>query len=282
MLGQRPDGFHDIDSLFVPLAFGDDITVTPAPALELLRSGPAAAGLPGVTADLVWQAAAALARHAPGEPPGARITVYKRIPTAAGLGGGSADAAVTLLLLRRLWQLPVSDAELARIAAGLGSDVPFFLAGGPARVTGRGEVVEPLGPLPPFWVVLVTPPVPKETGAVYRRLHRHRPWPRPDVDRALRAWERADWPALAAAAGNSLSAPMLTDYPQLARLQAEMIQGGATVSLMSGAGPTVFGLVPDRPAAVRLGQHLQPHYPHVQLARAVTAPGDAFLSPEPA
>src|SRR5690606_28660019 len=112
---------------------------------------------------------------------------------AAGLGGGSADAAVTLQLLNALWGKPLTATELSALAAELGSDVPFFLAGGPARVTGRGEVVTPLAGLPPFWAVLVTPPVPKVTGEVYARLHRHRPWPQPDVDAALAAWRAGDW-----------------------------------------------------------------------------------------
>lgn len=273
VLGQRPDGFHDLDSLFVPLDFGDDITVAAAPALTVDRSGPAAAGLPAVPDDLVWRAANALARYAVGPPPGAAISVFKRIPTAAGLGGGSADAAVTLRLLSRLWGLPVSDEQLTALAADLGSDVPFFLTGGPARVTGRGEIVTPLPPLPPFWVVFVTLPIPKQTGSVYRRLHQHQPWPRPDVDAALHAWAQADWTALAAVVGNSLAKPMLADYPELARLQQDVVKAGALLALMSGAGPTVFGIAPNEADAHAVAARLREQYATVYVARAVTAPG---------
>lgn len=270
VLGQRDDGFHDIDSLVVPLGFGDVVTVEPDPALTVTRSGPTAAGLPDIERDLVWRAATKLAKQASGRALGAHIVLHKQIPTAAGLGGGSADAAITLQLLNQLWDLQLSAARLSHLAAELGSDVPFFLTGGPARMQGRGEIVTPLVDLPSFSVVLVTPPVSKDTGAVYRRLHHYQPWPRPDVDAALTAWREADWEQLAAVIGNSLAAPMLADHPELAELQARIVQAGAIGALMSGAGPTVFGIAPDEEAAHAIAQRLQPDYPAVRVARAVT------------
>lgn len=273
VIGQRDDGYHELDSLMVPLDFGDTIAVAAAPELTVTRAGPTAADLPPLQQDLVWRAAVRLATYLSERgrrPAGAQIAVYKRIPAAAGLGGGSADAAMTLKLLNALWGEPLATAELSALAAELGSDVPFFLAGGPARVTGRGEVVEPLAGLPPFWTVLVTPSVPKVTGAVYARLHRHTPWPQPDVGAALAAWQAGDWQALAAVAGNSLAAPMVADHPELVVLQQRLQQAGAVLALMSGAGPTVFGLVPDEQAARAVAARMAERYEVVHVARALT------------
>lgn len=160
---RRPDGFHEIRSRFCTIDFSDSIDVEEAPELELLCSGNP---VPGGDSNLVARAARALAgrlRIAPR----VRIRLEKRIPAGAGLGGGSSDAAVTLLLLSKLWGSTLPAGELSELAASLGSDVPFFLFGGEADVTGRGERIKPLEDLPPTELALLIPPFSIETAKVY-------------------------------------------------------------------------------------------------------------------
>src|SRR5262249_47160138 len=179
VLGKRPDGYHDLAtlmvavSLFDTLEFKEDsakaisLDVLDSPAEEpggedrpLLSTGPD---------NLVWRAAELL-QHRTGHPGGCRIRLTKRIPLAAGLAGGSSDAAATLVGLNRLWCLGLSSDELKALGAELGSDVPFFLGPPAPWWTGRGEIVMPLTPAKPLWLVLVCPPVGLSTAAVFRAL----------------------------------------------------------------------------------------------------------------
>jgi 4-diphosphocytidyl-2-C-methyl-D-erythritol kinase len=148
VLGRRPDGYHELRSVMQTVSLADELTVEAAPhlSLEVDRDGsspPGHAGVPEGRANLVWRAAEELRRRR-GYQGGARLRLCKRIPAAAGLGGGSSDAAATLLSLNALWGLRCSRADLVEVAAALGSDVPFFLWGGTALVSVRGERVQPL------------------------------------------------------------------------------------------------------------------------------------------
>jgi 4-diphosphocytidyl-2-C-methyl-D-erythritol kinase len=160
---RRPDGFHEIRSRFCTIDFSDSIDVEEAPEFELLSSG---VSVPGGDSNLVAKAARALAGRL-GIAPRVRIRLKKRIPVGAGLGGGSSDAAVTLLLLSRLWGSTLPAGELSELAASLGSDVPFFLFGGEADATGRGERIRPLEDSPPTELALLIPPFSIETAKVY-------------------------------------------------------------------------------------------------------------------
>jgi 4-diphosphocytidyl-2-C-methyl-D-erythritol kinase len=160
---RRPDGFHEIRSRFTTIDLADSLEVEDAESLEISSSGIA---VPGGEANLVSRAARGLADRL-GIAPRARIRLEKRIPVGAGLGGGSADAAVTLLLLSRLWNSPLGLPDLARIAAGVGSDVSFFLFGGEADVTGRGERVVPREDTPTRDLLLLVPPFAIATADVY-------------------------------------------------------------------------------------------------------------------
>jgi 4-diphosphocytidyl-2-C-methyl-D-erythritol kinase len=160
---RRPDGFHEIRSRFCTIDFSDSIDVEEAPEFELLSSG---VPVPGGDSNLVAEAARALAGRL-GIAPRVRIRLKKRIPVGAGLGGGSSDAAVTLLLLSRLWGSTLPAGELSELAASLGSDVPFFLFGGEADATGRGERIKPLEDSPPTELALLIPPFSIETAKVY-------------------------------------------------------------------------------------------------------------------
>ena len=170
VLGRRADGYHEIRSVFQEIALADRLVLHPAEGLSLECSAPGLAG----ESNLAMAAARALA-EATGCTLGARIVLEKHIPAAGGLGGGSSDAAAALRGLNALWRLGLSTERLLALAARLGSDVPFFLAGGTALASGRGELLQPLPPLPETWFVLLFPPYPEvagKTGRLYSLLNR--------------------------------------------------------------------------------------------------------------
>ncbi|HET6520948.1 MAG TPA: 4-(cytidine 5'-diphospho)-2-C-methyl-D-erythritol kinase [Geminicoccaceae bacterium] len=248
--GRRPDGYHELDSLVVFAAgLYDRLTLRRRPGgLSLTLAGPFAAALAGETDNLVLRAARRLAERA-GVPAEAALELDKRIPIAAGLGGGSADAAAALRGLNRLWGLGLGRAELAEVAGGLGADVAVCLASAPARMTGIGErLAPPAAPLPPdLPLLLVNPGVPVPTGAVFRGLDGDAlaaapdgPVPASAADpTALAGWLRGrrndlEPPArrLAPAIGDALA--LLADRP------------GCLLARLSGSGATCFGLFADR------------------------------------
>jgi 4-diphosphocytidyl-2-C-methyl-D-erythritol kinase len=168
----RPDGYHEIRSRLVSIDLSDTIEVSPGcNGIEFSCEGIA---VPSGESNLVVVAARALARRL-GREADARIHLTKRIPVGAGLGGGSSDAARTLALLVRLWETPLAAGELSNVAADIGSDVPFFLAGGEAEVSGRGEVVVPIPDSPAVDLLLLLPPFPMSTAGVYAAFRRDAP-----------------------------------------------------------------------------------------------------------
>ena len=156
VIGRRDDGYHDVATILQTIDLADELALEPANTLSVTCDDPGLAG----ESNIVWRAATNLASRA-GILPRARIHITKRIPVAAGLGGGSADAAAALLGLNRMWELNLATPELHQVAATLGSDVPFLLTGGTALATGRGDVLHPLPPLPEThvssWWCLGTP-----------------------------------------------------------------------------------------------------------------------------
>lgn len=236
ILGRRADGYHEITTVMQAVDLSDRIVLEDAETLEV-RTG--ASGVPTDERNLALKAAAAV-REAAGVGRGVRITLDKRIPVAAGLGGGSTDAAAVLLGLNRLWGLRWPAARLVEVATGLGMDVPFFLDGGVALATGRGERIEPLsgGTLA---LVLVNPGFPVSTAQMYARVT-----PAMFSDgsraRALAAALRSRRPArVAASLYNGLEAAAGA-YPQIRQMQAALLAAGALGAVMSGSGPTVFGV----------------------------------------
>jgi 4-diphosphocytidyl-2-C-methyl-D-erythritol kinase len=237
--GRRADGYHELDSLTAFAAFGDLLALQEHDRLELELTGPFASPLAAEPDNLVLRAARRLAACA-GCKAVARITLDKRIPVAAGLGGGSADAAAALRGLSRLWRLGIAPADLASLAAGLGADVPVCLAGRTARMRGAGEQIEPWDGLPPLAVLLVNPNLPLATAAVFGALEATpegagRPWPPPCEAHAFLAW--------LSAGANHLEAPAARLMPQIQDVLALLAaQEGCTVARMSGSGATCFGL----------------------------------------
>lgn len=247
VLGRRADGYHEIESVLVTLPWGDDVDVRVVPASRTslhLRVRGDAAGVPRDEGNLALRAAQALVAHRPGGPPlDICIDLRKRVPPGAGLGGGSSDAAAVIALLGDALQVP--PAVQGEIAAGLGSDIPYLLRGGPAVVRGRGERVDPLPATRVPAVVLVMPPFGCSTAAVYARCaERVRDVPASAVPAAIAALASGSPAAWREAHGNDLALAAMRVEPRLKDLAREMEVRLGRPPCLSGSGSTLYD-VPD-------------------------------------
>jgi 4-diphosphocytidyl-2-C-methyl-D-erythritol kinase len=227
----RLDGRHEVVTLLESVSLADEVTVSPAGGV---RDEVICPGVEGV--NIMTQALDALRRRGWEGPP-VRITVHKRIPVAGGMGGGSADAAAVLRAARTL--SPIDDATLASLAASLGADVPSQLRPGLTLGTGAGDLVEPIDPLPPHAFVIVPQAFPLSTADVYREADRlGLPRDEPDLARRLRAVRTGGMPRLV----NDLEPAAISLRPEIALALDAVRDAGADVAMVSGSGPTVFGL----------------------------------------
>ncbi|MGY1760504.1 4-(cytidine 5'-diphospho)-2-C-methyl-D-erythritol kinase [Geodermatophilus sp. SYSU D00779] len=259
----RSDGFHELRTVYLAVSLFDTVTVRPGDGLSLTVTGEGTTGsgadaVPTDRRNLVWRAAELLAEQA-GVPADAAITIDKSIPAAAGLAGGSADAAAALVALDALWGTHATRGELTALAARLGSDVPFSLLGGVALGSGRGEQLSPVLARRRWDWVLGIAGEGLSTPAVYAELDRLRAAGRvPDgeelsaPDPVIAALRSGPVPALAAALGNDLQPPALSLRPDLRRALRAATSAGAVGALVSGSGPTVAALAEDEDSAVRL------------------------------
>jgi 4-diphosphocytidyl-2-C-methyl-D-erythritol kinase len=238
VLGRRPDGFHEIVSVTQTISLHDTIEASRADHLSVTMDPP----LVSPEVNLVTRAASLLA-SATNLQPRASILVNKRIPVAAGLGGGSSDAAAALGLLDRLWQTELGLTRLRALAAELGSDVPLFLSGGMALISGRGEIVEPLPAPPTVWLALACPTfdVPDKTRALYGALE-PTDWTDGAATRRLAEQIRAGQPILGAPLVNTFDAAAERVYPTFADLRASLADAAGVPVHLTGAGPSLFAL----------------------------------------
>ena len=244
--GRRADGYHELDSLVTFTALADTLEIAPAEAFELVVTGPFAHGL-DAGENLAAQAATALAERL-GRSAGVRISLDKRIPVAAGLGGGSADAAAVLRGLARLWRLGTERAdELREVALGLGADVPVCLDSRAACMAGIGERLSAPPRLPPCGVLLVNPGVPVPTGSVFAA--RRGPFSAASpIDQAPR--DASALAALLRVRRNDLEKPAREQVPEIGLALARLAEApGCLLARMSGSGGTCFGLFEDEAAA---------------------------------
>jgi 4-diphosphocytidyl-2-C-methyl-D-erythritol kinase len=251
----RPDGYHDLTTVFSAVSLVDEVTAVPARGLQLEVSGDAAAAVPLDESNLAWRAAALLAAHT-GRAPDVRLSVRKAIPVAGGCAGGSADAAAALVACDALWGTGMTREALAALAARLGSDVPFALHGGTALGTGRGERLTPvLARGQQAWVLALSE-AGLSTPAVYRELDRLRAGGpvrlASDPSGVLTALRCDDPATLGRALHNDLEPAALSLAPDLRRVLAVGRELGAPGGLGSGSGPTVALLARDAGAADRL------------------------------
>ncbi len=252
IIGKRDDGYHEVSMIMQSVGLCDEIVITKGSGIQVssnlhnLSCGPD---------NLAYRAAALLAGHC-NITPNVHIALNKKIFLAAGLAGGSSDAAAVLRGLNRYWDLNLENYELEQLGAQLGSDIPFCIESGTMLATGRGEVLTKLSDLPTAWVVLAKP---KEleisTAWVYQHYNRGR------VVHAPCIWQlQAHLPEGAAAItpymGNVLETVTIPAHPVIASIKAKMLGAGATYALMSGSGPTVFGIAPDKETALHVEQAL--------------------------
>ena len=252
VLGRRPDGYHEIVTVFQSIDVADKLTFsTHADDGRITLTYDGAANIPLDETNLVVRAANAL-RQRYGVRRGAAIHLSKQIPAGGGLGGGSSNAAVTLLGLARLWRVPARPAELCEIGAGLGADVPFFLTGGTALGTGLGTDLAVLDDLPEQFLIVVTPGVGVATATAYRDLHA------PDLTNADTAHiftvsreAHALAESFPSALANDFESVVLKQEPEIARVKDALQLSGARAAMLSGSGSSVFGIFADAPTQAR-------------------------------
>ena len=268
--GRRRDGYHDIETIFHGIGLADDLWIRPVDSSEVVlevefetrAQGP----LPAPADNLATRAANELAaRHR--RPPAVAITILKRIPIGGGMGGGSADAAATLVALNRLWELRRPRLELAELGARLGSDVPYCLLGGSALATGRGEVLSPIAAARPLWFVLGLSPEPLLTRDVYAGSRASRQTrQKGDVGELIAALGVGDVAGIGARLHNGLEPAIFRARPAVQAAKQAVLQAGATGACVSGSGPTVFGLARDEADARALATRLEPLFFRVVVA----------------
>ena len=255
VLGRRDDGFHDIETLILPLELHDVVTVGPADGLEVTVSGARAAELSRAGGDTLAAAAGRALADACrlGHPHGATIRIDKHIPVGAGLGGGSADAAATLLALRDLWACDVEDDMLTTLGATLGSDVPALMRAEPVFCTGRGEVVHPAHAQTTYWVVRPFPFAIRAADA-YTWWDEDGAETGPDPGALVAAVESGNDELTGHALSNDLQAPVLRRHPEVAAVREALLDAGALGAIVSGSGPTVVALARHLGHADRLAE----------------------------
>jgi 4-diphosphocytidyl-2-C-methyl-D-erythritol kinase len=255
----RPDGYHELTTVFHAVSLFDEITVRTADLLSLEVIGEGADQLPVDERNLAWQAAELLAEHV-GRTPEVAITIEKAIPVAGGMAGGSADAAAVLVAMNTLWETGVPRRDLHTLAARLGSDVPFALHGGTALGTGRGEELATVLARNTFHWVLAFGRRGMSTPTVFREIDRLREVGNPprveDAEPVLAALAAGDPRQLAPLLGNELQPAALSIDPELRRTLRAGVEAGALAGIVSGSGPTCAFLCSSASSAVDVGTEL--------------------------
>ncbi|MHB8944998.1 MAG: 4-(cytidine 5'-diphospho)-2-C-methyl-D-erythritol kinase [Bacillota bacterium] len=288
VVGRRPDGFHEVATIYQALTLSDRVEVRlawgPGDRGIIVRADdPATPDGPG---NIAYRAAEVFLAASRGkidrpstalgaESPRVEVAIAKSIPAAAGLGGGSSDAAAVLRGLDNLLGQPLDDAVLNDLAAGLGSDVPFFLRGGTALGHGRGEVIEPLPDAPRFHAVLVKVGRKESTASVYAAHDRLAPRQRRDrTPLAVQAIHQRDHSGLAAAVGNDLAAAARRLTPEIGRVEAFLTDAGAEAVAVAGTGPTVYGLFRDGQEAALARDRAAAFFAWAAVAEFAAAAGE--------
>ncbi|MEZ0479598.1 4-(cytidine 5'-diphospho)-2-C-methyl-D-erythritol kinase [Planococcus sp. SSTMD024] len=239
VLYKRPDNYHEIEMIMTTVDLADRIGLQGTAKGIHIQS--ADRFVPNDSRNLAYQAAQ-LIKDTFNIKTGVIISLDKQIPVAAGLAGGSSDAAATLKGLNQLWQLNLSLDELAELGAKIGSDVSFCVYGGTALATGRGEVIEELPAPPHCWVILAKPSLGVSTADVYGAFDPDKA-AHPDTQAMIAALREGDYESMCDNLGNALESVTMNLHPEVGQIKEHMIKFGADAVLMSGSGPTVFGLV---------------------------------------
>ncbi|CAJ1317252.1 4-(cytidine 5'-diphospho)-2-C-methyl-D-erythritol kinase [Paenibacillus sp. PK4536] len=268
VLHKRPDGYHEVEMIMTMVDLADRLTITEL-SRDTIQISSQAGYIPLDEKNLAFQAAQKIkAKYNIKQ--GVHIHIDKQIPVAAGLAGGSSDAAAALRGLNRLWNLQIPHEDMMELGASIGSDVPFCITGGTALATGRGELLTPLTSPPDCWVVLAKPPINVSTADVYGRFRADKIAKHPSALEMQKALENKSFDEICHQLGNVLEDVTLTHYPQVQQLKQAMIQLGADGVLMSGSGPTVFGLISRESKVARVYNGLRGFCKEVYAVRILT------------
>ena len=259
--GRRPDGYHELVSIMIPVTLCDLLELTVVPeGIKLSCDG---FKVPADERNLVYRAAESFLSRA-GIKKGISIKLTKNIPVAAGLGGGSSDAAAALLSLNEIWSMPLSLSDLEDIAIQLGADVPFFIYRRPALARGIGEILEPQEEWPKYWYVIVTPPLPVSTSWVYGNLKLKLTTGEYNY---IVNFLKGDSFKVSHILENDLEEVTTAHFPIINTIKKHLVDAGAEGALMTGSGPSVFGIFPSLNQAISAKQSL-----------ISKNPGDVFMA----
>lgn len=269
VLGRRPDGYHEVEMIMQTVELSDVVSFQQAPeGVAVTTDHPLLAG----GESNIAHKAARLLMERYGVNKGINIHINKRIPVAAGLAGGSTDAAAVLLGLNKIWSLGLSVAELTDLGAQIGSDVPFCIIGGTALAQGRGEILTALPGVPEMWLVLVKPALEVSTAEVYGNYNAAKVERHPATQEAVRAIYDRNMEGLLKNLANVLESVTLSRYPEVSLVKETMISVGISQVLMSGSGPTVFGVVGSQAEALQRADVLRQRLPGMFITVTTTSP----------
>lgn len=264
VLGKRADGYHEVSMIMQSISLADVIEVEARDEGLIVETG--RSDLPGDRSNLATKAALLLAERF-GKEPKLKITLTKQIFMAAGLAGGSSDAAAVLRALNRFWKLGLTVSQLEEVGAELGSDVPFCIAGGTALAEGRGEKLTSLPEPEESIIVLAKPPIEVSTAWVYGNLNLQQIDERPDIKLMTDILQKGKQTLPIEGMANVLESVTEKAHPEIGRIKEKMMAAGASFALMSGSGPTVFAVAPNLKIAEKIVAELK----CMQVETAVTA-----------
>lgn len=255
VLGKRDNGYHDVRMVMQTIYLYDNVTLTKTeePGIQLEAN---LSYLPVDENNIAYKAAKILIDEFHIQD-GVHIKLDKHIPVAAGLAGGSSNAAAVLVGMNRLWGLGLSQKELMERGVALGADVPYCVMRGTVLAEGIGEILSPLSPLPKCYVLIAKPAISVSTKMVYETLDAKEIVEHPDIDGILEGLKNQDIKKIAAAMGNVLESVTIEQYPVIEKIKDAMKEAGALNAMMSGSGPTVFGIFDDRKVAKEAQQKLK-------------------------
>lgn len=267
VLHKRDDGYHEVEMVMTTIDLADRIELSLLTESKI-KIECSASFVPADARNLAYQAAK-LIQDRYGVKQGVSITIDKQIPVAAGLAGGSSNAAATIKGLNQLWKLGLTMDEMASLGTELGSDVAFCVYGGTALATGRGEIISHLPTPPPFWVILAKPPLGVSTANIYGKLNVADITEHPNTERMIRGISERNFSEITASLGNVLELVTLKEHPEVLHIKEQMRRFGADGVLMSGSGPTVFAITQKESRVQRIYNALKGFCRHVYVVRCI-------------
>lgn len=259
ILGRRENGYHDVRMVMQTVYLYDKVTISRAeePGISVTSN---LGFLPSGEGNIAWKAADLL-RSEFGIQEGIHIDLEKHIPVAAGMAGGSSDAAAVLFGLNRMFSLGLTEQDLKDRGVTLGADVPYCIMRGTVLAEGIGEVLTPLPPMPKCYILIAKPPLSASTKTVYEKIDREGIEKHPDINGIIAGLEAGDIRQVAGSMGNVLEEVMLKEHPVLGKIKEVMVEAGALNAMMSGSGPTVFGIFTSRAQAKAAADRLKKQTP---------------------